>query len=104
MTNNFDTLLNLKNQIENIDSIHHIKILKIFKKHEIKYSENRNGIFVNMNSISDSAIVEIKHVLDYIKQQEIHLKNIESLKDKLNEKHFANNNKEKPPLNINENI
>ena len=46
--NDLNNLLLLKNQIENIDKIHHIKILNILKNNNIKYSENRNGIFVNI--------------------------------------------------------
>ena len=46
-------LVLLKDQIENLDAFHHNKILKVLVKNNIKYSENRNGIFVNMNSFNE---------------------------------------------------
>ena len=60
----------LRNQIESLDKIHHIKILKIIKENKIKFSENRNGIFINMNALNDKTILEIVKMLDYIKEQE----------------------------------
>ena len=45
-------LVVLKELIENLDVFHHNKILKILVQNNIKYSENRNGIFVNMNSFN----------------------------------------------------
>ena len=52
-------LVVLKEQIENLDAFHHNKILKILVKNNIKYSENRNGIFVNMNSFNNMNIIPI---------------------------------------------
>ena len=45
-------LIHLKNQIESLDKIHHVKIFKILKDNKIKFSENRNGIFINMTSFN----------------------------------------------------
>ena len=72
-------LTNLKTEIENIDKIHHIKILQILINNDVKYSENRNGIFVNMNSFNDKTIGEIQTMLLYIKEQEKNLNDIENI-------------------------
>ena len=63
-------LVVLKEQIENLDAFHHNKILKVLVKNDIKYSENRNGIFVNMNSFDENTVKEIEKTLSYIKNQE----------------------------------
>ena len=88
-------LINLKNEIEEIDKIHHPKILHVLIKNGIKYSENRNGVFINMNSLSSETLEEIKLTLLYIREQEKTINDIELLKSNLNKNYFENNNKEK---------
>ena len=88
-------LVLLKDQIENLDAFHHNKILKVLVKNNIKYSENRNGIFVNMNSFDESIIKEIEKSLLYIKNQEKNLQDIETIKEEINKDYFENDNKDK---------
>ena len=88
-------LVVLKDQIENLDAFHHNKILKVLIKNNIKYSENRNGIFVNMNSFDDNTVNEIKNTLLYITKQEKSLQDIENIKEEINKDYFENDNKEK---------
>jgi hypothetical protein len=64
-------------------------------KNNIKYSENRNGIFVNMNSFDESTIKEIEKSLLYIKNQEKSLQDIETIKEEINKDYFENDNKDK---------
>ena len=85
----------LKEQIENLDVFHHNKILKVLVKNNIKYSENRNGVFVNMNSFDNVTIKEIEKTLLYIKNQEKSLQDIETIKEEINKDYFENDNKEK---------
>ena len=47
------------NKIEKMNLIHHVKIFQIVKNHGIDYSENRNGIFFNMNLFNDDCINDI---------------------------------------------
>lgn len=86
-------LNDLKIQIENLDKIHHVKIFKILKDNKIKYSENRNGIFINMTTFNDETIKDVEKTLLYIKEQEKNLKDIEAYKKELNKDYFKNNNK-----------
>ena len=88
-------LVVLKEQIENLDAFHHNKILKVLIKNNIKYSENRNGIFVNMNSFDENTVNEIKNTLLYITKQEKSLQDIENIKEEINKDYFENDNKEK---------
>tara|TARA_B000000477_G_C6020902_1_gene197508 strand:- start:175 stop:486 length:312 start_codon:yes stop_codon:yes gene_type:complete len=100
--NDLNNLIQLKNQIENIDKIHHIKILNILKNNNIKYSENRNGIFVNMTSFDSQTIDNIEKILSYIKTQEKSLIDVETMKLELSKDYFVNDNKDKKNNNINE--
>jgi hypothetical protein len=88
-------LLVLKDQIENLDVFHHNKILKVLIKNNIKYSENRNGIFVNMNSFDEHTVNEIRNTLLYITKQEKSLDDIETIKKEINKDYFENDNKDK---------
>ena len=88
-------LILLKDKIENLEAFHHNKILKVLIKNSIKYSENRNGIFVNMNSFNENTVEEIDKTLLYITKQEKNLKDIETIKEEINKDYFENDNKEK---------
>lgn len=87
-----NTLIHLKNKIEELDKIHHPKILQVLINNKIKYSENRNGVFINMNSINKETIDKINVTLLYISEQEKTINDIESIKDDLNNNFFKNNN------------
>ena len=39
----------LRDKIQALDKFHQIEIFKILKTHNVNYTENRNGIFINMN-------------------------------------------------------
>tara|TARA_B100000902_G_C27317957_1_gene922476 strand:+ start:4805 stop:5125 length:321 start_codon:yes stop_codon:yes gene_type:complete len=83
-------LQKLKNEISKLDKIHHLKILKILKDNNIKYSENRNGIFINMATIDEKTINIIQNTLLYVKEQEKQLKDIESMKAEMEKDYFKN--------------
>ena len=91
---NVEKLNGLKNVVDNLDKIHHLKIFKVLKDNNVIFSENRNGIFTNMNSFDEKTIRDIEITLRYIKKQEKHLKDIETIKDELKLDFFIQNNKE----------
>jgi hypothetical protein len=84
----------LKSKIEKLDKIHQTKILEIMINNNIKYSENRNGIFLNMENLNKKTIREIEKNLEYFQKQEKTLTDIETIKDELNNEYFENGNKE----------
>jgi hypothetical protein len=51
--------------IKNLNLFEHQEIFKIIRKDNIKYSENSNGVFVNMNKLSDNTIFEIDRFITY---------------------------------------
>tara|TARA_B110001469_G_C9548687_1_gene272271 strand:- start:318 stop:905 length:588 start_codon:yes stop_codon:yes gene_type:complete len=51
--------------IKNLNQFEHQEIFKIIKKYNIKYSENSNGIFINMNKLNKRTINEIEKFIRY---------------------------------------
>ena len=86
-------LLDLKKRIENIDDIHHKKILEIFLKYNINVSENRNGCFINISNLSPEIQNEITEFLKYINKQEKTLNDVEKIKKKYKKNFFSNEEK-----------
>ena len=43
----------------------HIEIFKIIKKHEIKFTKNSNGVFINLNKLPNIIIDEIYKFVSY---------------------------------------
>uniref|UniRef100_A0A6C0JBY0 NET domain-containing protein n=1 Tax=viral metagenome TaxID=1070528 RepID=A0A6C0JBY0_9ZZZZ len=91
---NMEKLNKLKNIIDNLDKIHHLKIFKVLKDNNVKFSENRNGIFINMNSFDENTIKNIELTLQYINRQEKQLLDIETIKYDLKQDFFIQNVKE----------
>ena len=87
---NNEKLINLKNKIENLDKTHHGKILNVLIQNEVKFSENRNGSFVNMNNLNETTIEKIEEILKYINIQENVLHEFEKIKNELNHDYFSN--------------
>ena len=56
-------LKKLRNDIESMDKFHQINIFKILKENNITYSENNNGIFINMSKLDEEIIQKLKDYL-----------------------------------------
>ena len=67
---NIEEKIQLRNEIEKLDKSNHLEILKIFKKHNISFSENKNGSFINLNFVDNFILSEIKEYILYLKNQE----------------------------------
>jgi hypothetical protein len=91
--NKIDNLQLLRNQIEKLDKVHHIGILKVLKENKVQYSENTNGIFINLTKVNIIIIEMIKKYVTYVKLQEVELGDIEDQKKEY-KKEFYNDNKE----------
>lgn len=91
--NKTDDLQLLRNQIEKLDKVHHIGILKILKENKVQYSENSNGIFINLTKVNDIIIQFINKYVKYVNLQEDQLGDIEDKKQEYKNE-FYNDNKE----------
>ena len=59
-------LKKIREKIDSLEMCEHIELLKIFIKNDVKYTENSNGIFINMNKLTDKCINEINNFLSFI--------------------------------------
>ncbi len=93
---------NIINTVEKFGKSEHLEILKIIKKYDnIKYTENNNGIFINLNSIPENVLSEIEKFVtyylikkDYLKQEKTKQENIKKI--------IKNNIEKKCDLKVNE--
>tara|TARA_B100001057_G_C22547696_1_gene832190 strand:+ start:258 stop:761 length:504 start_codon:yes stop_codon:yes gene_type:complete len=61
-----DRIISLKSKIINLSKNDMIEIFKIIKNNNNSYTENKNGIFINMNKLSSSTINEIENLLKFL--------------------------------------
>jgi predicted component of viral defense system (DUF524 family) len=72
----------LRDKIEDMQKIHQVQVLEICKRYEVQYTENVNGIFINMTLLDDNTLNAIQEYLAYISLQQKQLDNIEDMKKK----------------------
>ena len=68
MSNNSYTdseLIELKDKIISLEEHQYIEIYNILNKYDIKYTKNKNGIFVKMNIITNQCLNDIEKLLIY---------------------------------------
>ena len=74
MSNNLYTdseLIELRDKILNLEEDQYLEIYNIFNHHNIKYTKNKNGIFVKMNLITDDCLTDIDKLLIYYEDLKI---------------------------------
>ena len=97
---NTEFLKELKQRIIKLSVNEYKEIFKMLKSDNCKYSENKNGIFINMNNLKPNIIEKINDYINYTKCQETNLQDVETMKKNLQNKFFKDN-KEKTPNNTN---
>lgn len=75
-----EKIRNIKDVIEKMDKTVQLEVLKIIKSNEEMYSENKNGIFINLSEVSDKTMKELDEYVCYINTQEQHINIIENQK------------------------
>ena len=94
----------LRETIEGLDKVHHVEIASIFKKNRIHLNENSNGIFINLNEVSEHIIKEIQEYIEFVKKQEIYINQHEQTKNDLEKNYFMNNTEDNDNDNDNDNL
>ena len=59
-------LKELKDIIGQLEEFQKVEIYKIIKNNDIKYTSNKNGVFINMKLITPNCIEEINNYLKFI--------------------------------------
>jgi proline dehydrogenase len=79
----------LKEKIETLSQFHQIEILKILKKDDTcTLNENTNGVFINLTNVDTTVVAKLTNYLDYVKEQESQLNEIEQQKSSLSNTFF----------------
>lgn len=81
-------LIMIRNKIEELNKESHIEVFKIFKKHEVDYSENKNGIFINLSITHDKVINDVENYIKYINNQEKIIDEVEHQKQSIEQAYF----------------
>lgn len=84
-------LKKLRDAIQQLEKIHQLYILNLVITRSVAYTENSNGVFINMSTISAEVIGEIQHYLKYVELQENQLEDAEVLKERYKESLFKDN-------------
>ena len=88
MENDSVYLENLKQKNKSLSKGQQIEILKIFLENETKLNENKSGIFINMSFLKQDVLEKLDKYLEYIKDQEHNLNNLETQKQEFKETYF----------------
>ena len=86
-----DNLKKIRDMIERMNKIQQVHILKILKDNKIEYSENSNGIFVNMTLLNNETLIRIQNFIKYVDLQEVQLETFEDIKTKYHNAYYKDN-------------
>ena len=82
MNKNTEQLDLLKKNIESLEKPRQLEILKIiYKNQSTVLNENKNGIYINMTSLTNETLDELKDYMKYIYTQEEELNSDEQTKE-----------------------
>ena len=70
-----DDLISLKKAINNLGVYETSEIKNIIDRHEITYTKNSNGIFINMEKFSDKLIADINNFIKFLEDNKQMLEN-----------------------------
>lgn len=84
-----EKLTEIKKTIEQMEKYHQIEILKIFIENQAKVNENKSGVFINMSLLNTEILQKVLKYIDYVKEQNICLNNIENEKEKYKTEFFS---------------
>ena len=83
-----ESLKYLRDKIELLNAFHQIEILRILHTNNVTFSENKNGVFVNLTYVSSDIIDTISEYIVYVYKQESQLNEIEEKKIVLSNQYF----------------
>ena len=76
---------NILENIKDLNAFEHQEIFKIIRKYNIRYSENSNGVFINMNKLGKRTINEIDKFINYCNSNKLIFQNDNKVRKNLKE-------------------
>jgi|TARA_B110000967_G_scaffold208001_1_gene258830 hypothetical protein len=67
----------LSKQISKLTKEEHIEIFRLLYENDLKYTENNNGIFIQMEYLDKNQIEKIEKYLEYIEKKQFDIDNRE---------------------------
>ena len=79
----------LIDMVNNLSKMEYLEIFNIFLEDNCQYSENKNGVFINLNNVKENTIDKIYNFINFIKHKKedllIHEEKIKVAKDNIKE-------------------
>ena len=86
-----DNLIVLREKLQALSKFHQLEVFRLLQKKKVEYTENRNGIFVNMNNLDNKSILALSDYLNYVSTQQDQLEIVEKKKEEYANSFFKNN-------------
>ena len=83
-----ESLKMLRDNIEALPVFHQIEILRILYKNHITFSENKNGVFLNLSYVNLDVIHKINEYVTFVQNQENQMCEFEKKKMTLSNQYF----------------
>jgi len=80
---NTDQIRELRNTIHEFSKEKQLEIFKMCKSKDIFYTENKNGVFINLTELSPIQLKELSHYVTYINEQEKEIQHLEKTKEEM---------------------
>lgn len=78
----------LRKKIENLQESTHEEIFRLIQKYNIPFTENSNGIFINMVNMTDACVSELSNHVKWLEEQRDFLSKAETVKQTYRENFF----------------
>ena len=88
ITGSADSLKTLRDNIESLSEFHQIEVLRILHSNHITFSENKNGVFVNLSYVNYDVMNKINDYVTFVNKQETQLCEFEEKKILLSNQYF----------------
>jgi hypothetical protein len=83
-----ESLKMLRDNIEALPTFHQIEVLRILYKNHITFSENKNGVFLNLSYVNLDVIHKISEYVTFVHSQESQMCEFEKKKMTLSNQYF----------------
>ena len=83
-----ESLKMLRDNIEALPTFHQIEVLRILYKNHITFSENKNGVFLNLSYVNLDVIHKISEYVTFVQNQESQMCEFEKKKMTLSNQYF----------------
>jgi proline dehydrogenase len=77
-----------------MEKIHQLFVLGIILKNKVEFTENINGIFVNMTLLDSNVREALQEYTQYVNIQQKQLDKVEDMKRHFKQKYYDKDNKE----------